>query len=134
MKPSLYVLTDAQHATVLAALRNLQNTPSYSIPSAIKDIATNGGTVTPLDDKAIDQLCEGLNHTGLSFGEVVNLLGEDESNPYVAGAAEHHLANEREFDGKVMVSDGGDDGAYVMCWLWVSDELAGVTPAEEPNE
>lgn len=133
---ALYAFDAAPHATVLAALRvyQIELQRLGAVPSNLIDIATNGGTVTPLNAAGIDALCESLNHKGLTFGDVVNLLGEDESNPYVAGASEHRLANDLSFDGKVMVSNGDDSGAYVMCWLWVSDELAGVEPDDDDDE
>lgn len=31
-----------------------------------------------------------------------------------------------EFDDDAAVSAGCDEGAYVMCWKWVSDEEAGI--------
>jgi hypothetical protein len=132
MKPSLYALTDAEHATVLAALRDYQDYLTvHGAPRAdLHDIATNGGAIAPLDDDQVDRLCESLNHEGLTFGEVVNLLGDDEQAPHAAGANKHRLVQEGtlEVDPVTVVSRSADGGAYVMCWLWVSDELAGVEP------
>lgn len=131
---ALYALTEAQHATVLAALRYYQRDMLTLRTSGVYDIATSAGTLEPLTASEIDGLCDNLNCKSLTFGDIVNLLGEDESNPYVAGASEHRLANDLEFDGKVMVSNGDDGGAYVMCWLWVSDSLAGIAPDDEEDE
>jgi hypothetical protein len=55
--------TDAETATILAALRCLQDrcrTSAYS-RGEIEDIATNFNTVTPLDNGQIDALCERIN-------------------------------------------------------------------------
>lgn len=35
-----------------------------------------------------------------------------------------------ECDEGAVVSKGGDAGAYVMCWKWVSDEEAGIKEEE----
>lgn len=63
-----YALDDAQHATVLAALRYYQEVglgdPEHR-SEAINDIATNSGKVTSLDRAGIDELCEQLNITTL---------------------------------------------------------------------
>ena len=37
-----------------------------------------------------------------------------------------HQDGDLEFDDDSAVSMGADDGAYVMCWQWVSDEDAGI--------
>lgn len=135
---SLYALTDAQHATVLAALRQYQAhlEDFEEIPPAVADIATNCGTVEPLTASEVGYLCEDLNHKGLEFGDVVNLLGDGADDPYVAAAHEHRLQQEGtlEVDPKAVVSRGSDDGAYVMAWLWISNEDAGIAPGEENDE
>ncbi|MDO5759245.1 MAG: hypothetical protein Q4P24_17680, partial [Rhodobacterales bacterium] len=46
-------------ATILAALRLLQAAPA--LPSEIVEIATDDGDFEPLDDAAIDDLCERIN-------------------------------------------------------------------------
>jgi len=48
---------------------------------------------------------------------------------YVGAAIELFAKDgELEVDDDAVVSKGGDAGAYVMCWRWVSDEDAGVKP------
>jgi hypothetical protein len=56
-------VTDEEHATILAALRAYQRLLEDERPrlSMFHDIATNGGTVTPLDANQIDTLCERIN-------------------------------------------------------------------------
>jgi hypothetical protein len=134
-KTELYNLDDADHATVLAALRHYQAAlAGRIIPlSQVEPLATNGGTVTPLDAAGIDALCESLNHTGLSFSDVVQLIGDTSTDPYAVAAGQHDLLEEGtlEVDLPTIVSRGGDDGAYVMAWLWVSNEAAGVKPEGE---
>ena len=130
---ALYALTPDEHATVLAALRlYAEAPPECGWPHyRVRDIATNGGTVTPLDAAAVGRLTDDLNNHGLEFGEVVNLLGVDSSNPYAAFAHSHRLLSEGvlEVDETAVLNEAGD-GAYVMAWLWVSNEDAGVTPEE----
>lgn len=136
----LYHLDQAQHATVLAALRMYQAELDYQnikgvkiLPGQLGEIATNGGTLTPLTGDQVGQLNEALNHTGLTFGEIVNQLGDDDSDPYVAAAQQHRLLEEGtlEVDGWAVVSRGDDDGAYVMAWLWISNTAAGIKGDEE---
>lgn len=59
-------LDDAEHATVLAALRFYQANgmgDPFNRSDEIHEIATNGGTVlSSLDDEGIDALCERINH------------------------------------------------------------------------
>ena len=110
---ALYALTPEEHATVLGALRHYQ-----------RDMSTAAV-------EQIEQLIQSLNHHGLEFGEVVNLIGVDEDNPYVAAAHEHRLLSEGtlEVDPKTITRES-DEGAYVMAWLWVSNEDAGVASEE----
>lgn len=54
-------LTDAEHATVLAALRYWQREGITGDPPPEEDIATDAGKFAPLDTQAIDRLCERLN-------------------------------------------------------------------------
>ena len=45
---------------------------------------------------------------------------------YQAGADKLARDGEIEVDDEATVSMGGDGGAYVQAWLWVSDEVAGI--------
>lgn len=61
-----YWLTDREHATVLAALRCLQQVDSEcagDIPEDLQDIASNGGTLERMMNDEIDDLCLKLNCT-----------------------------------------------------------------------
>jgi hypothetical protein len=126
-KTGLYNLDEADHATVLAALRHYQAAlAGRIIPLAqVTPLATNGGTVQALDADGIDALCESLNHHGLRFGEVVNLIGDTTDDPYVVAAGQHSLLEEGtlEVDVPTIVSRS-EGGAYVMAWLWVDAPLA----------
>lgn len=139
IKSGLYLLNDAQHATVLAALQLYQQQKDVPYPGAqwLQDMASNGDTVTPLDSDEIDALCEDLDHHGLAFRDVVPIFAEDDRNPYVAAAHDSRHLEEGgvEVDAEAVVSKGEDAGAYVMAWLWVSDEEAGIATgdAEEPE-
>ena len=57
------VLTQRVTATVLASLRLWQGALQKpdAIPPAILDIANDGGTVEPLSDRDVDNLCQRLN-------------------------------------------------------------------------
>jgi hypothetical protein len=58
---NLYALGDAEHATVLAALRYYQGDMHTGRVANVHVIATNVGTVTPLNYYEIDQLFQRLN-------------------------------------------------------------------------
>ena len=54
-------VTDREFATIPAALRYWQRTGEWTKDGEEQDIATDGGTCIPLDDNAIDGLCQRLN-------------------------------------------------------------------------
>lgn len=49
----------------------------------------------------------------------------DHDDPYRA-AAKSGANDEFEVDDDAVVSAGGDPGAWVMCWTWITDEEAGL--------
>jgi hypothetical protein len=51
---------------------------------------------------------------------------------YRAAAIEQSAAGELETDPGAVVSKGDDRGAYVMAWLWISDEDAGIATGGAP--
>lgn len=57
--PRLVSIDDRELSTLLAALRNWQQT--YHKPLEIEEIATNGGECDPLDNDEIDALCIRIN-------------------------------------------------------------------------
>jgi hypothetical protein len=137
-KPALYALTPEAHATVLAALRGYQielQRLDGAVPENLREIATNGGAVQPLDGKQIDQLCESLNQHGLDFSAIVPMFAElAQHSPYVAAAQRMAKDGEIEVDNPAVVSKGDDDGAYVMAWMWVSNRQAGFDIEYEPED
>lgn len=136
-KPALYALTPAQHATVMAALRLYQHElgihTSYVHYDAIRTIASGDESWPRLTAKQIDPLCKGLDHGGLDIGDVVNILGAADDDPYVAAAQEKNTSDSVSLDGNPVVSYG-EGGAQVMAWIWVSDDDAGVEGEGEGEE
>jgi hypothetical protein len=61
---ALYELNDAQHATVLAALRCYEVALEMNggAPADVAGIASNSGTVEPLTSSEVGDLCFDLNH------------------------------------------------------------------------
>ena len=55
-------VTKREIGTALAALRHWQQLGLFKIDGPEMDIATDGKTQTPLDEKEIDKLCEKLNY------------------------------------------------------------------------
>lgn len=69
MSNTIHVFTDEEQATVLAALRFWQRAGHGASSTPPEwDIATNEGTVEPLDEPAIDDLCERINTSEDEFG------------------------------------------------------------------
>lgn len=63
-------------------------------------------------------------------------LSVKEDSPEVDEKYRHACRNgcnngDLECDADSIVSKGGDDGAYVMCWKWVSDKDAGIKGEED---
>ena len=60
-------------------------------------------------------------------------LAEDEL-AYIEGARQHHEKDgELEFDAHPLVSVSDEQGAYVLGWVWVRDDEAGITRDPEPD-
>jgi hypothetical protein len=128
-KPALYALTPQQHATVLVALGQYQGMVASMALANTPDkrpINSAHGSVVPLfAPTSVNALYASLNHTGLDFSAVVPLFGEGpDNNAYVLAAAKHVSEGEVEVDDATVVSNSDDGGAYVMAWVWVSNEDA----------
>lgn len=87
-----------------------------------------------LDDKEVEAVLRALSSDKKTkpLAEQIKELIADRKDPlngkYVS--AVETVDGELEVDDDAVVSRGGDPGAYVMCWTWVSNEQAGVTPEE----
>jgi len=65
----------------------------------------------------------------LSFFDCVQQRAAPEDDPYVAAARKSPLVFDNECNVQIderTVTYQGDGGAWVMAWLWVADEEAGV--------
>ena len=129
-KPALYALTPEQHATVMAALGHFLGLCASLEQRGTPDLRTvtfAHGEQRPLGYKGTDDLFKAMNHTGLEFSAIVPLFAESaEDCPYVRAAQEKDSEGRFEIDEPAVVSKGDDDGAYVMGWMWVSDDDAGL--------
>lgn len=56
----------------------------------------------------------------------------DDSDPY-REAARGRANDDLEVDQDAVVSPGGDPGAWVQAWIWISDEEAGIEETAECN-
>lgn len=125
---SLLKLTPQQRWHMLAGLRALQrNLDSWHC------IATNEGEVPLLNAEELDELCENLNVGALdvNFGGACRYFHEQQDpalEPYIqnAGQMNYVRGGEVEVDDYAIVSKGNGAGAYVLGWIWVDDETAGV--------
>jgi len=109
------MLTKSQTDTILAALRFYQQHGMASAGEAIQDIATNMGEHRPLDERAIDELCDLLNGAPPPLRLVV----------HVEGGAVQSVLSERDAgtDVDVYILDYDTDG--------ISDNaLTGITQSD----
>lgn len=115
-KSGLYALTGQDRLTILAALRLLQETAAHIVGL---------GTIKALGKEGIDVLCESILRPGMEFEEITPLFGHDERNRYFAFARNLAREGELEVDVPALICEG-EEGAYVMAWLWVSRKDVGV--------
>lgn len=135
MNKFLIACDKQQHSAILAALRYWQMNGS-PLPSGIDDIATSGGEHPLIEPDALDQLCEeGVNgaaqdtpqalrllsdHFALSFSDCIQHFAvSSEDSEIVTKALEMCNEGTLEIDDPAVISEGDDNGAYVMAWLWV---------------
>jgi len=79
------------------------------------------------DERAKLLLC--LKENGLTIGECVRALSVENDNPYVRAArALVAGGDDVEVDDSTTLSEG-EGGAWVLSWLWVSNEEAGIKDA-----
>ncbi|MDK9702414.1 MAG: hypothetical protein OEL20_04690 [Sulfuritalea sp.] len=76
---------------------------------------------------------EALKGIGLTFSECITVFGADDKDPFVAAARNKASEGELEVDAPAVVSHS-DEGAYVMGWIWVSNEAAGILSNSEVLE
>ena len=86
-------------------------------------------------DDAVDTLhalISGARKLAQEFKKYDAEQNSPEAEAYRTGAREHHCRDgELEVDEGAVVSFGGDPGAYVASWTWVSDKEAGLPDEEE---
>lgn len=70
------------------------------------------------------ELLKQLKAAGLQFGQIIEVYGTDEANPYVTAAAE--ASDEGLILDPTPVVSEGEEGAYVLMWKWISNQTAGV--------
>lgn len=74
-------------------------------------------------------LLKQLKAAGLQFGEIIEVYGSDDANPYATAAADH-ANDDLILDPSPVVSEA-DEGAYVLMWKWISNMAAGIMPPSE---
>jgi len=148
---NILIVNGAQHATILAALRVYQTCGGSSLGADIENIASNGDEFVPLVGDQIDALCESINQAspakelvvealkenGFLFEDLLGAFAEtEEANPFVKAARELVKNDEGsiEVDEPSVVSRGDKEGAYVLGWIYVSNEEAGCLPNSEVLE
>jgi hypothetical protein len=134
----LYHLPPQAIATIILALADYlerRTAEEKETLPRVRTCETPFGTVQPYDAAQVLPLIRSLEHTGLNFSEIVPLFAERaEDSPYVAAAQQLVEEGKFEVDDPAVVSHGGDAGAYVMGWVWVSDEAAGIADDGDSDE
>ncbi|MEW5891172.1 MAG: hypothetical protein AB1768_19530 [Pseudomonadota bacterium] len=92
--------------------------------------ATRNIPVAPNGNLRAKLLAE-LKADGLTIGECITALAVPNNDPYVKKARELLLGSDDiEIDDNTTISVG-ENGAFVLSWMWVSNEEAGVADAFE---
>lgn len=91
-------------------------------------------TCTPnMASQARIEALEVLKSSGLTFSDCVHAFGAEAANPFVTAAQTKAKDGETEVDSPTVVS-ASDQGAYVMAWVWISNEEAGILTNSEVLE
>jgi hypothetical protein len=88
--------------------------------TGIISILRNVGATTIADNlqSVMDKDLETSELDGLYFGAAKSIYESE---------------GDLEFDDDAVVSKGEDEGAYVMCWKWITDGEAGVVKADDED-
>lgn len=80
------------------------------------------------------QLLQASRDNGLSFGDCIEVFAAEENDPYVAKAREDvGSSDDIQIDDKTVISKS-ERGAWVMSWVFISDESAGIMSFSEALE
>lgn len=71
----------------------------------------------------------GPEHAEIAAAITEKLEPVPNAEDYRDAAEREHASDELEIDQGAPVSPGGDPGAWVQAWVWVSDEDAGIEGA-----
>lgn len=71
---------------------------------------------------------------GATFADCIRAFGS-EDDPHARWARNHlHKEGELEIDDITVASGSGDDGDYIMAWVWVSNKDAGLPSIYDEEE
>jgi hypothetical protein len=138
---TLLQLDDREQATIKAALECYAACPTREL---YLETANDHGTVSALGlDETLALFARVGTTATLSAAIAIaaerQAAEEPELNVYGDAADQMHYVRDGEVEvdtqGKVpIVSKGEDAGAYVLGWIWVDDETAGVEADEEDED
>lgn len=76
-----------------------------------------------------------LRDRGLTIGQCITALSVSNDNPYVVAAREavQQMGDDVEIDDVTVIAEG-DDGAWVLNWMWVYNSEAGVEKDDDEEE
>lgn len=86
-----------------------------------------------LDDKEVEVVLHALSSekkTKPVAERIKEMVADRKNATYEKYRSAVEASDNLDVDGDAVVSKGDDPGAYVMCWTWVSDTQAGITPKE----
>ncbi|MBB3138153.1 hypothetical protein FHS26_005931 [Rhizobium pisi] len=82
-----------------------------------------------LEKDELDQILKSIPE-----GPLAEKLRKPVDPDTAAFAAAVQISDDLEVDLDTIISRGGDDGAFVMSWTWVSSEQAGLRPSNDDGE
>jgi hypothetical protein len=95
----------------------------------------DGRELPGLSDEQRASAIRQLRASGLTIEECINVFAVANDNPYVGKARELIAGgDDLEIDEQTAIASSESGGAWVLSWLWVSNEEAGVLPYSEALE
>lgn len=85
----------------------------------------------PLDSKGRECALKALVEGGMTIGECIRAFAVSEDDPYVQRARSLIAGGDDIEIDDATTTSVGEDGAWVLSWLWVSNDEAGVRPTTE---
>ena len=125
---ALHILREAYLNDAPNILEDIQGVLAGDVVSELIE-RLNAGENAAGEDNPVSQrpkVLEALKADGLSIGECITALAVPNDDPYIKKARSLVASGDDvQIDDDTTISVG-EEGAWVLCWLWVSNEEAGI--------